>query len=66
MASILTPILGMAQEWITSEDVARSCTSIIIGRTARLSTSRRRNSPVVVSRSGDFFIIELKDLIVLF
>lgn len=66
MASILIPNLGIAQEWITSEEVARSCTSTIMGRTARLSTSRRRNSPSRVLRLVVFFMMESNALIVEF
>ena len=54
MASTFTPRLGTAHEWITSADVIRSWVSVDIGKTARLSTSRRRNSPLF--RSGVFFI----------
>lgn len=58
MASTFTPKLGTAQEWMTSAEVIRSCVSVDIGNTARLSTSRRRNSPL--ARSGVFFIYESK------
>lgn len=58
IASTFTPNLGTAQEWITSAEVISSCVSVDIGKTARLSTSSKRNSPS--ARSGVFFIKESK------
>ena len=52
MASAFTPRVGTAQEWITSAAVTRVRISVIIGRTARLSTSRRRNAPLSRSVVG--------------
>ena len=52
IASALMPMLGMAQEWMTSDAVTRTRVSVLRGRTARLSTSRRRNSPDQRSSEG--------------
>jgi hypothetical protein len=53
MASAFTPILGTAQEWITSAAVTRRRISAVIGRTARLSTSSSRYWPGASSSVGN-------------
>lgn len=63
MASTFTPILGIVQQWITSDEVVRTWISVNIGSTARCSTSRSRKSPDDRFRSCVFVIIESKDLI---
>lgn len=52
MASIFTPRLGTAHEWMTSLDVEITRISMFVGRTARWSTSRRRNIPGCSSSVG--------------
>ena len=42
MASTFTPRAGTVQEWITSAAETNTRTWVFIGRTVRLSTSRRR------------------------
>lgn len=48
-ASTLTPRDGTDHAWITSAAVTKTRVSMLIGRAIRLSTSRRRYSPMVKS-----------------
>lgn len=52
MASVFSPSEGTAQEWRTSSDEMSIRIVISIGRTTRLSTSSRRNSPGFRSEVG--------------
>lgn len=52
MASVFSPREGTAQEWSTSSDEISKRTGSSMGKTTRLSTSRRRSSPGFRSEVG--------------
>jgi len=51
-ASTLTPRDGTVHAWMTSAPVTSIRISMFIGRTTRLSTSSKRNSPFIRSEVG--------------
>lgn len=55
IASTLTPSLGIVHEWITSAAVTSIRTSMFIGTTRRLSTSKSRYSPIFSSSVGSMY-----------
>ena len=59
-ASIFTPKDGTAQEWMTSVEVVRTRTSVLIGTTTALSDSSSRGCPGFRSSSATMSASKVK------